>query len=85
MFKDDESVKFLQDPDVTNKFSNCKALSDVNPSEYDAVFYPGGKFPIPRPSVIVGRLSVNISDSPQVTGRSSISRMILKTRKSFRR
>lgn len=43
MFKDDESVKFLQDPDVTNKLSNCKALSDVNPSDYDAVFYVGGR------------------------------------------
>jgi len=46
MFKDDESVKFLQDPDVTNKFSNCEALSDVNPSEYDVVFYPGGHGPV---------------------------------------
>ncbi|KAF9648705.1 class I glutamine amidotransferase-like protein [Thelephora ganbajun] len=45
-FKDDESVKFLQDPDVTNKFSKCKTLSDVNPSEYDAVFYVGGHGPV---------------------------------------
>jgi len=49
MFKDDESVKFLQDPGVAKQFSSCKTLSDVNPSEYDAVFYPGGKVPILRP------------------------------------
>lgn len=47
-YKDDESVKFLQDPDVTNKLSNCKALSDVNPSEYDAIFYVGGEVPTHR-------------------------------------
>jgi len=45
-FKDDESVKFLQDPDVTNKLSNCKTLSDVNPNDYDAVFYVGGHGPV---------------------------------------
>jgi len=45
-FKDDESVRFLQDPDVTNKLSNCKALSDVNPKDYDAVFYVGGHGPV---------------------------------------
>lgn len=46
MFTDDESVRFLQDPDVTNKFSNCKTLSDVKASDYDAVFYPGGRLSI---------------------------------------
>jgi len=45
-FKDDESVKFLQDPDVTNKLSNCKTLEDVNPSEYEAIFYVGGHGPM---------------------------------------
>ncbi|KAF9787426.1 class I glutamine amidotransferase-like protein [Thelephora terrestris] len=45
-FRDDESVKFLQDPDVSNKFSNCEALSDVNPKDYDAVFYVGGHGPV---------------------------------------
>jgi len=48
MFKDDESVKFLQDPDATNKLSNCKMLSDVNPGEYDAVFYVGGRLRFPN-------------------------------------
>lgn len=47
-FKDDESVKFLQDPDATDLLSNCKALSDVKPSEYDAIFYVGGRVPISR-------------------------------------
>jgi len=45
-FKDDESVKFLQDPDATNLLSNCKTLSDVKPSEYDAIFYVGGHGPV---------------------------------------
>ena len=49
-FKDDESVRFLQDPDVTNKLSNCKTLSDVNSSDYQAVFYVGGKFDFPTAS-----------------------------------
>lgn len=52
-FKDDESVKFLQDPDATNLFSNCKALSDVKPSDYDAIFYVGGRVTISRLGVSV--------------------------------
>jgi hypothetical protein len=42
MFTDDESTKFLQDPDVQQKFNSTKKLSDVNPSDYDAIFYVGG-------------------------------------------
>lgn len=42
-FKDDESVKFLRDTEAINKHSNCKALSEVNADDYDAVFYPGGR------------------------------------------
>jgi len=45
-FKDDESLKFLEDEDVTNKLSNCKTLSDVNANDYDAVFYVGGHGPV---------------------------------------
>ena len=48
-FTDDESVKFLEDPDVTSKRSNCKALSDVDPGEYVAIFYVGGKDSISKP------------------------------------
>ena len=47
--KDDETDQFFQDPDVADKLSNCKALSDVVPSEYRAVFYVGGKVPSLRP------------------------------------
>jgi len=51
MFKDDESVNFLQDPDATNKLSNCKTLTDVNPSDYDVVFYVGGNILRSPPNV----------------------------------
>ena len=57
-FKDDESVRFLQDPDVTSKLSNCKPLSVVVSSDYQAVFYVGGKlFRFSRPGVIDCRLT----------------------------
>ncbi|KAF9821265.1 hypothetical protein IEO21_00873 [Rhodonia placenta] len=46
MFKDDESVKFLQDATVTEKLATAKKLSEVNPSQYDAVFYVGGHGPV---------------------------------------
>ncbi|CAE6429783.1 unnamed protein product [Rhizoctonia solani] len=46
MFKDDESVKFLQDPEAKQKFADAKKLSDVNPSDYDAIFYVGGHGPM---------------------------------------
>jgi putative intracellular protease/amidase len=42
MFTDDECVKFLQDPEVKQKFASAKKISDVDPKEYDAVFYVGG-------------------------------------------
>ena len=42
MFTDDESVKFLQDPEVKQKLENAKKLSDVDPKDYDAIFYVGG-------------------------------------------
>jgi putative intracellular protease/amidase len=41
-FTDDESVKFLQDPEVKQKFATAKKISEVDPKEYDAVFYVGG-------------------------------------------
>ena len=41
--RDDESARFLQDPDVINMLSNCKLLSDVVSSDYQVVFYVGGK------------------------------------------
>ena len=42
--RDDESPRFLRDPDVLDKLSNCKPLSAVVSSDYQAVFYIGGKF-----------------------------------------
>ncbi|KAH7345133.1 class I glutamine amidotransferase-like protein [Rhizoctonia solani] len=46
MFTDDESVKFLKDPEVKQKFVNAKKLSDVDPNGYDAIFYVGGHGPM---------------------------------------
>ncbi|CAE7179503.1 unnamed protein product [Rhizoctonia solani] len=47
MFTDDESVKFLKDdPEVKQKFDNAKKLSEVNPDDYDAIFYVGGHGPM---------------------------------------
>ncbi|KAH9951819.1 class I glutamine amidotransferase-like protein [Amylocystis lapponica] len=45
-FKDDESVKFLSDPEVKAKFANAKKLTDVNSADYAAVFYVGGHGPV---------------------------------------
>ncbi|KAF9787459.1 class I glutamine amidotransferase-like protein [Thelephora terrestris] len=45
-YKDDESVKFLQDQDVVDKLEKCKKISEVNSSEYDAIFYVGGYGPV---------------------------------------
>lgn len=44
---------FLEDPDVNKKLSNCMALSVVNPSEYDAIFYVGGEAKIYHPGVSI--------------------------------
>ncbi|CAL1701057.1 unnamed protein product [Somion occarium] len=45
-FKDDESVRFLSDETVKNKFANAKKLSEVNSADYDAIFYIGGHGPV---------------------------------------
>ncbi|OCB90865.1 NIF-domain-containing protein [Sanghuangporus baumii] len=45
-FTDDESVKFLRDDIVKEKFANAKKLTDVNPNDYDAIFYVGGHGPV---------------------------------------
>ncbi|KAF4619355.1 hypothetical protein D9613_005211 [Agrocybe pediades] len=44
--KDEESVKFLNDPVVKEKLANTKKLSEVNVNDYDAVFYVGGHGPV---------------------------------------
>lgn len=46
MFKDDESQKFLTDPKVKSLLENAKALKDVNPEKYAAIFYVGGHGPV---------------------------------------
>ncbi|KAH9844134.1 class I glutamine amidotransferase-like protein [Rhodofomes roseus] len=46
MFKDDESQEFLKDETVAKKFAACKKLSEVDASQYDAVFYVGGHGPV---------------------------------------
>ena len=46
MFKDDESQKFLTDPKVESLFAHAKALKDVNPDDYAAIFYVGGHGPV---------------------------------------
>ena len=38
----------MKDPNVTKKLATCGKLSDVNVSEYDAIFYVGGKVQVPR-------------------------------------
>lgn len=42
MFKDEESVRFLNDPVVKEKFETALKLRDVKASDYDAIFYVGG-------------------------------------------
>lgn len=45
-FKDEESVKFLVDPEVKAKLATAKRLSDVKVADYDAIFYVGGHGPV---------------------------------------
>lgn len=46
MFTDTESVKFLQDDTIKQKFAQAKKLSDVKVSDYAAIFYVGGHGPV---------------------------------------
>jgi putative intracellular protease/amidase len=46
MFKDEESVKFLSDPEVQANLVSAKTLSEVQAADYDAVFYVGGHGPV---------------------------------------
>ena len=46
IFKDDESQQFLKDETVAKKFADAKKLSDVDASQYDAIFYVGGHGPV---------------------------------------
>ncbi|KAF9055152.1 ThiJ/PfpI [Hymenopellis radicata] len=46
MFQDTESVKFLSDETVKNKFANAKKISEVSAKDYDVIFYVGGHGPV---------------------------------------
>jgi putative intracellular protease/amidase len=46
LFTDEESVNFLKDETVKEKFANAKKLVDVNPNDYAAIFYVGGHGPV---------------------------------------
>ncbi|KAK7049575.1 hypothetical protein VNI00_005606 [Paramarasmius palmivorus] len=47
MFAEDkESVQFLNDETVKAKLASAKKLTEVNPDDYDAIFYPGGHGPV---------------------------------------
>jgi putative intracellular protease/amidase len=38
--------RFFKDMEVIDKVANSHKLSDINPEDYDAVFYPGGHGPL---------------------------------------
>ncbi|KAG1806867.1 class I glutamine amidotransferase-like protein [Suillus plorans] len=42
----DDIGKFLKNSEVQKKLSATKKLSDVNPDDYDAIFYVGGHGPV---------------------------------------
>ncbi|KAG7097017.1 hypothetical protein E1B28_004410 [Marasmius oreades] len=44
--QDKECIQWLKDDTVKSKLANAKKLSEVNASDYDAVFYPGGHGPV---------------------------------------
>ncbi|KAF9534872.1 ThiJ/PfpI [Crepidotus variabilis] len=45
-FKDEESVKFLNDETVKQKLATAKKLTEVNSKDYEAIFYVGGHGPV---------------------------------------
>ncbi|KAF5331729.1 hypothetical protein D9611_007723 [Ephemerocybe angulata] len=46
-FKEDkQSMDFLKDATVKQKFQNARKISDVKPNDYDAIFYVGGHGPV---------------------------------------
>lgn len=40
------TLRFFKDMEVIDKVANSLKLTDVNPADYDAVFYPGGHGPL---------------------------------------
>ncbi|KAH9482970.1 Glyoxalase 3 [Psilocybe cubensis] len=45
-FKDEDSVKFLNDPVVKNKLATAKKLADVSAKDYDGLYIGGGHAPV---------------------------------------
>lgn len=45
-FQTDATRRFDEDKDAQQQLANTHKLSDINPSEFDAVFYPGGHGPL---------------------------------------
>jgi putative intracellular protease/amidase len=41
-----DTVRFNKDPEAIEKIANTKVLADINPDNFDAVFYPGGHGPL---------------------------------------
>jgi len=46
MFKDEESVEFLRNPEVISKLNAARKLTEVNVDHYQAIFYIGGHGPV---------------------------------------
>lgn len=45
-FQTEATHRFRADSDVTRQLSETRRLADVNPADFDAVFYPGGHGPL---------------------------------------
>lgn len=46
VFQTDATRRFEKDLEAQQKLASTSKLSDINPDEYDAVFYPGGHGPL---------------------------------------
>lgn len=62
-FKDDNSVKFLNDPVVKEKLATAKKLADVSAKDYHALYIGGGHAPVmdlptdPENNRLIGEVS----------------------------
>lgn len=45
-FQTEATHRFRADADAVHRLANTKRLADVNPADFDAVFYPGGHGPL---------------------------------------
>ena len=51
---------------MTNKLSNCKTLTDVKASDYDAIFYVGGEIPRSRSGMSIRQWRCWIGHGPVI-------------------